>query len=87
MTPFILLLVLVVGGLAGAVGYVVGRGAAGQAAMDAATMEQVRRDNLALRALFARVKDLAWDHRELDPALSTIVIDEIRTYERRELGE
>ena len=42
----------------------------------------------ALRALVDDLKETAWDHRELDSPLSTIVIDKIRTYERhrRELG-
>ena len=53
--------------------------------VDAATLEQVRREIHGLRALVGRLKDTAWDHRELDSALSTIIIDEIRTYEKREL--
>lgn len=36
-----------------------------------------------LRALVDDLKDTAWDHREIDPALSTILIDKIRTFERR----
>ena len=41
-----------------------------------------------LRALVDDLKETAWDHRELDSPLSTILIDKIRTYERhrRELG-
>jgi hypothetical protein len=41
-----------------------------------------------LRTLVDDLKETAWDHRELDSPLSTIVIDKIRTYERhrRELG-
>ena len=35
-----------------------------------------------LRALVDDLKDTAWDHREIDPALSTILIDKIRTFER-----
>jgi hypothetical protein len=42
----------------------------------------------ALRGLVDDLKETAWDHRELDSPLSTIIIDKIRTYERhrRELG-
>jgi hypothetical protein len=42
----------------------------------------------ALRALVDDLKETAWDHRELDSPLATIVIDMIRSYERhrRELG-
>jgi hypothetical protein len=41
-----------------------------------------------LRNLVDDLKDTAWDHRELDSALATIIIDKIRTHERRnrELG-
>lgn len=76
----ILLLVLV-----GLVGYYVGRGSAARAELDAEAVEKVRREILGLRALVARIKDLTWDNRELDPTLSTIIIDEIRTYEKKEL--
>jgi hypothetical protein len=77
------LLVLV---LAGVVGYYLGRSASDRSNVDAATLEQFRQENLALRGLVGRLKDTAWDHRELDSALSTIIIDEIRTYERKQLG-
>jgi hypothetical protein len=42
----------------------------------------------SLRALVDDLKDTAWDHRELDSPLATIIIDKIRTHERRgrELG-
>jgi hypothetical protein len=36
-----------------------------------------------LRILVDDLKQTAWDHRELDSALATIVIDKIRAYERR----
>lgn len=41
-----------------------------------------------LRALVDDLKETAWDHRELDSALATIMIDKIRAHERRgrELG-
>jgi hypothetical protein len=42
----------------------------------------------ALRTLVDDLKETAWEHRELDSPLSTIVIDKIRSHERhiRELG-
>jgi hypothetical protein len=42
----------------------------------------------ALRSLVDDLKETAWDHRELDSPLATIIIDKIRTHERRgrELG-
>jgi hypothetical protein len=85
MTPIFLVLLLVVAGVAGVAGYALGRGAAGQAAVDAEAVEAVRREVLGLRALVGRIKDTAWDHRELDSSLATIIVDEIRTYERKEL--
>lgn len=39
-----------------------------------------------LRALVDDLKELAWDHRELDSPLSVIVIDKIRSHERRLRG-
>jgi hypothetical protein len=48
-----------------------------------------RRELEDLRVLVDDLKQTAWDHRELDSALATIVIDKIRAYERRgrpELG-
>ncbi len=37
----------------------------------------------ALRVLVDDLKETAWEHRELDSPLSTIVIDKIRSHERR----
>jgi hypothetical protein len=47
-----------------------------------------RQELEGLRALVDDLKETAWEHRELDSPLSTIVIDKIRTYERhrRDLG-
>ncbi|MFZ2502098.1 MAG: hypothetical protein WAW88_05465 [Nocardioides sp.] len=39
-------------------------------------------DNIALRALVDDLKQTAWDHRELDSNLATIIIDDIRAFER-----
>ncbi len=83
MTGAAIVLVLV---LAGAIGFLLGRSTAVTGGVDPATVEAVRRKDLELRELVARIKDIAWDNRELDPALSTIIIDEIRTYEKKELG-
>lgn len=82
---FVTVLLLVV--LAGAVGYLVGRGTATRQGLDARTVDAVRREITALRALVGRLKDTAWDERELDPALATIIIDEIREHEKKELGQ
>ncbi len=38
----------------------------------------------ALRGLVDDLKETAWDHRELDSPLATIIIDKIRVHERRQ---
>lgn len=86
MPAYAVVVELLVLALAGLVGYFMGRNASARAVVDAATMEEVRREIIGLRSLMARVKDIAWDNREIDPALSTIIIDEIRTYEKKQLG-
>ena len=40
----------------------------------------------ALRTLVDDLKETAWEHRELDSPLSTIIIDKIRSHERRLRG-
>jgi hypothetical protein len=59
-----------------------------QAGTPAALDRRERAELEDLRALVDDLKETAWDHRELDSPLSTIVIDKIRSYERhrRELG-
>lgn len=52
----------------------------------AVQVSSLRKERARLRELVARVKDIAWDQRELDPNLSTVIIDEIRIYEKKELG-
>ncbi|REF36244.1 hypothetical protein [Thermasporomyces composti] len=65
--------------------FVVVGGALAYASSAYAEVRRLRRQVATLRELVERLKELAWDHRELDPSLSTIVIDEIRTYEKKEL--
>lgn len=83
LVPLMVVLLL---GIAAAAGYAVGRGSVRPAGVDAATLAAIRREITELRALVSRVKDIAWDQRDVDPALSTIIIEEIREHERRELG-
>ncbi len=87
MLPIVTLAILLVAGLAAAAGFVLGRGSARQAGLDVVSLEALRREVGGLRRLVDRLKDLAWDHRELDSPLSTIVIDEIRTHERGQLDD
>lgn len=50
-------------------------------------LSQQERDELyRLRDLVDDLKETAWEHRELDSPLSTIIIDEIRRSERRGRG-
>jgi hypothetical protein len=53
-------------------------------ARDRADLERARAELAGLRELVADLKDTAYDHRELDSALATIMIDRIRTYERQQ---
>lgn len=82
-SPISILGILLVLGFLGAMVYLFSAGAASRA------LNQRERDELVgLRGLVDDLKDTAWDHRELDSALSTIIIDKIREHERRrrELG-
>lgn len=60
----------------------------GSGAASRALSQQEREELVRLRTLVDDLKETAWDHRELDSALATIVIDKIRESERRgrELG-
>jgi len=81
MTPMLLALILVVS-MVWLVVHLVSLSTNGQ-------LERRERSELnALRSLVDDLKETAWEHRELDSALATIIIDKIRTYERRtrELG-
>ncbi len=73
-------LVLVLASL-GVVIYLISAGAASR------SLNQAERDELnGLRGLVDDLKETAWQHRELDSALSTIIIDQIRDHERRWRG-
>jgi len=78
-----LLGILLVLGFLGVMIYLFSAGTASRA-----LNQQERNELNQLRALVDDLKETAWDHRELDSALSTIMIDKIREYERRgrELG-
>lgn len=76
MFPLLVMLVLVAAVAAVAV-------TAGRSRPQDALAAAERRELERLRLLVDDLKELAWDHRELDPDLSTIVIDTIRTSERR----
>lgn len=87
MSPLLILVWLLVTVLAGFAGYFLGAGRSRISEADAASYERLRLRLVESEAMVAKLKDLAWDHRELDPNLATILIDEIRTYEKRELEQ
>jgi hypothetical protein len=56
--------------------------AAGDALGGGRLAEQQRAELARLTALVDDLRELAWDHREIDPDLSTIVLEKIRSSER-----
>lgn len=76
-----LLGILLVVGLLAVIMYAFSAGTASRA------LNQQERDELTrLRDLVDDLKETAWDHRELDSSLATIIIDKIRHSERRGRG-
>jgi hypothetical protein len=84
MSPMILVALLIVGAMIWLVVYLVNQSAGVQQKVDGRERVELER----LRNLVDDLKETAWDHRELDSALATIIIDKIRSHERRgrELG-
>lgn len=83
MMPALLLGLVVVVAFFGYLFYVMSQNSGG------GVLERRERAELEeLRVLVDDLKETAWDHRELDSALSVILIDKIRGFEkrRRELG-
>ena len=56
--------------------------AAGDALGSGRLAEEQQAELARLTALVEDLRELAWDHREIDPDLSTIVLDAIRSSER-----
>jgi hypothetical protein len=86
MSPALLVVVVIVVAMV----WLIARLANQNAALQALDRRE-RAELMHLRALVDDLKETAWDHRELDSPLSTIIIDKIRTHERqqrpgRELG-
>jgi hypothetical protein len=79
-SPILLLAVLVVAALAGVVGYAMGYLSAARSTRDDGRPlpEVAERD-----AFIEHLRELAWQHRDVSPELSTIVIDEISQRHRR----
>lgn len=79
-----LVALVIVGAMVWLVVYLVQQSAGVQQKVDGRERVELER----LRNLVDDLKETAWDHRELDSALATIIIDKIRSHERRgrELG-
>lgn len=79
-----LVALVIVGAMVWLVVYLVNQSARVQQKVDGRERVELER----LRDLVDDLKETAWDHRELDSALATIIIDKIRSHERRgrELG-
>ena len=86
MTPAALAGVLLVLAMVWLVVHLVGQSTDRQALDPSVLSARERAELDGLRTLVDDLKEVAWDHRELDSALSVIVIDKIRTHERRLRG-
>jgi hypothetical protein len=84
MGAMTLVALVIVGAMIWLVVYLVNQSTGVQPTLD--RRERLELDRL--RTLVDDLKETAWDHRELDSALATIMIDKIRSHERRgrELG-
>ena len=84
MGPMMLVALAIVGAMIWLVVYLVNQSAGVQQRVEGRERVELER----LRDLVDDLKETAWDHRELDSALATIIIDKIRSHERRgrELG-
>jgi hypothetical protein len=55
---------------------------AGEALSGGRLADEQRAELARLTALVQDLRELAWDHRDIDPDLATIVLDKIRSSER-----
>ena len=81
MGPMLPLLVIILIGVAFWAGRMSVSGPAPAVAPAAAPRELAERD-----AFIEQLRELAWQHRDVSPELSTIIIDEITTRHRRLSG-
>ncbi|MCF6376560.1 hypothetical protein L2K70_03005 [Nocardioides KLBMP 9356] len=79
MGPLLPILVLVLIGVA----FWAGRMSAGVGTTPAAAPTAPSRDLAERDAFIEQLRELAWQHRDVSPELSTIIIDEIQTHHRR----
>ena len=83
MGPVVPLLVVVV---LLALAFWAGRWSAGATTPPAVTPAGGQRELAEREAFIEQLRELAWQHRDVSPELSTIIIDEITTHHRRLSG-
>ena len=83
MAPLVPLLVVVV---LIALAFWAGRMSAGATTPSVVTDPAGSRELAEREAFIEQLRELAWQHRDVSPELSTIIIDEITTHHRRLSG-
>jgi hypothetical protein len=78
---WLLIFVVLIGAASWAGRLSVGAGTAPPVVNPAAPRALAERD-----AFIEQLRELAWQHRDVSPELSTIIIDEITTHHRRQSG-
>jgi hypothetical protein len=82
MAPMWLLMFVVLIGVA----FWAGRLSVGGGAQPTLTAPPAPRELAEREAFIEQLRELAWQHRDVSPELSTIIIDEITTHHRRLSG-
>ncbi len=80
MASFLTLVVLI------AIAFWAGRVTAGSGTARALAPPPAPRELAERDAFIEQLRELAWQHRDVSPELSTIIIDEITTHHRRQSG-
>jgi hypothetical protein len=80
VVPFLVVVVLL------ALAFWAGRVSAGTTSSPAVTQAVGQRELAEREAFIEQLRELAWQHRDVSPELSTIIIDEITTHHRRLSG-
>lgn len=51
------------------------------------TSREQQRELVRLRRLVTNLREIAYDHRELDSSLAVIILDEIKRFQRKDLEQ